>query len=157
VGGGRIVGEACHFVDYLQTLAGAEIVSVQAASIGHHASGITDDQASLTLGFADGSLGSILYSAAGDRGLAKERCEVFCSGAALVMDDFMESTIYCRGRKDVFKTRKVDKGFQKQMSAFLAAIRGEAALPMTFDDIERVTRTCFLALDSMRSGLRLDV
>jgi len=157
VGGGRIVGEACHFVDYLQVLAGSEIVAVQAASIGHHASGITDDQASLTLSFADGSLGSILYSAAGDRGLAKERCEAFGSGTVVVMDDFLQSEIYRRGRKEVFKTRKVDKGFQPQMSAFLAAIRGEAALPMTFEEVERVTRTCFLAVDAMRSGQRLSV
>ena len=154
VGGGRIVGEGCHFVDYLQELTGSEVTAVQAASIGHHASGITEDQASLTLSFADGSLGSILYSAAGDRGLAKERCEVFGSGAALVMDDFMQTEIYRRGRKEVFKTRKRDKGFQQQMSTFLAAVRGEKQSPMTFEQIDRVTRSCFLALESMRSGAR---
>jgi predicted dehydrogenase len=155
VGGGRIIGEACHFVDYLQELAGSEITAVQATSIGHHSSGITDDQASLMLSFADGSIGSIVYAAAGDRGLAKERCEVFGAGVALVMDDFLQTDIYRRGRKEVFKTRKRDKGFQQQMTAFLDAVKGEASLAMTFDDIDRVTRTCFLALESMRSGERL--
>ena len=117
--------------------------------------GITEDQASLLLSFADGSIGTIVYAAAGDRALAKERCEVFGADVALVMDDFLQTEIYRRGRKEVFKTRKRDKGFSQQMTAFLDALGGKAPLPMTFDQIDRVTRTCFMALESMRSGERL--
>ena len=82
VGGGRIVGEGCHFIDLLRHLAGAPIVSAQAVCVGE-APGIAvrDDKASMTLQFADGSVGTILYLANGHRSFPKERLEVFCGGA----------------------------------------------------------------------------
>ena len=151
VGGGRIIGEACHFIDYLQCLAGAAITSVQAQAIGQHSSQITEDQAIVTLTFEDGSLGTVIYAAGGEAGLSKERCEVLGAGTALIMDDFSQSEIYAGGRREVFKTRRRDKGFAQEMTAFIDAVTGKGAAPMSFEEIDRVTRATFYAVDSMKS------
>ncbi len=89
VGGGRIIGEACHFIDLMRFLAGSEIVSVQARRMGDTKSvAITEDKASITLGFADGSFGTIFYLANGAASFPKERVEVFTAGRVLQLDNF---------------------------------------------------------------------
>lgn len=152
VGGGRILGEACHFVDYLQELCGAHVSSVWARCVGGHSSGIIHDQAVISLDFADGSIGSIVYAAGGNTRLAKERCEIFGDGKSLVMDDFKRTELYDRSKKTTFKTGKRDKGFQVEMAAFCAAVTGKQPSSMPFQDIHAVTRTCFLAVESLRTG-----
>ncbi len=157
VGGGRIIGEACHFVDYLQELAEAPVTSVFAQCVGRHSSGIMSDQTVISLRFADGSIGTIIYTAGGDTALAKERCEVFGNGISLVMDDFMRTEIYAGGRKTSFKTRTRDKGFPKQMIAFCDSLFGANGTVMPFEGIYIVTRACLLAVKSLQTGLRYDV
>ena len=152
VGGGRIIGEGCHFVDYLQALCGGRVVSVHASAIGEHGSGIVQDQAILSLNFSDGSVGTILYAAGGDTALAKERCEVFGDGKSIVMDDFARSEFYAGGRRTVFKTGWRDKGFAAQMPAFCASLLDSEAPGMDFDGILAVTRTCLAAVESMADG-----
>ncbi|PZN87107.1 MAG: dehydrogenase, partial [Candidatus Methylumidiphilus alinenensis] len=89
VGGGRIVGEACHFIDLLRYLAGSPIVDAQVVSLGN-AKGLTGlgDTVTLTLRFADGSMGTVHYLANGHKSFPKERLEVFCSGRILQLDNF---------------------------------------------------------------------
>jgi predicted dehydrogenase len=152
VGGGRIIGEGCHFVDYLQALSGGSITSVHASAIGEHGSGIVGDQAILSLRFSDGSVGTVIYAAGGDTALAKERCEVFGDGKSIVMDDFARSEFYGGGRRTVFKTSGRDKGFGTQMKAFCASLTNPEAEGMAFDDILSVTRTCLAAVESMADG-----
>jgi predicted dehydrogenase len=152
VGGGRIVGEGCHFVDYLQALCGGRVVSVHASAIGGHASGIVQDQAILSLKFSDGSVGTVVYAAGGDTTLAKERCEVFGDGRSIVMDDFARSEFYARGRRTVFKTGRRDKGFAPQMAAFCRSLLDADAPGMDFAGIESVTRACLRAVESMADG-----
>ena len=152
VGGGRIIGEGCHFVDYLQALCGGHVVSVQASAIGRHGSGIVQDQAILSLTFSEGSVGTILYAAGGDTALPKERCEVFGDGKSIVMDDFARSELYARGRCTVFKTGRRDKGFTPQMAAFCRSLLDSEAPGMDFDGILSVTRTCLRAVESMTDG-----
>ncbi len=157
IGGARIVGEACNFVDYLQAVCGARVTSVHARCTGAAATGPSQDEAVLSLGFADGSIGSILYAAGGDRRLAKERFEAMGDGAAVVMDDFARSEFYRSGRRSVFKTRKRDKGFAAQMAQFCASVRDGAAPGMAFGDIASVTRACLRAVDSMKTGVVYDL
>ena len=152
VGGGRIVGEGCHFVDYLQALSGGYVVSVHASAIAEHGSGIVEDQAILSLKFSDGSVGTVIYAAGGDTALAKERCEVFGDGKSIVMDDFARSEFYAGGRRTVFKTGSRDKGFAAQMQAFCASLRDGGAAGMDFDGIQAVTRACLAAVESMVDG-----
>ncbi len=88
-GGGRIIGEACHFIDLLRFLAGHSIAAVHAVRIGSNTtSAIRDDKATITLEFADGSFGSVHYLANGHRSLPKERLEVFCGGRVLQLNNF---------------------------------------------------------------------
>ncbi len=152
VGGGRIIGEGCHFVDYLQELCGGRVASVQASAIAPQGGGIVQDQSILSLTFSEGSVGTILYAAGGDTALAKERCEVFGDGKSIVMDDFARSEFYARGRCTVFKTSRRDKGFAPQMAAFCRSLLESDAPGMDFDGILAVTRTCLRAIGSMADG-----
>jgi predicted dehydrogenase len=135
VGGGRLIGEVCHFVDYMQALCGARPNSVSARRIGHHSSGVT-----------------ILYTAEGDRSLEKEYFEAHADGMSLTMRDFMETRCYAGGRSKDFKTAKRDKGFAEELNRFVQAV--EKGLPpvMPFEEIEAVTRACLLAAQSLQSG-----
>ncbi|MBA5875062.1 MAG: zinc-binding dehydrogenase, partial [Nitrospira sp. CR1.2] len=110
VGGGRIVGEVCHFVDYMQALCDALPTSVFAGRVGRHSSGITDDQCSITLTFSDGSIGTIVYTAEGNAALPKERFEAHADGKSLVIDDFIDTSLYEGSHHRNFKTPKRDKG-----------------------------------------------
>ena len=157
IGGGRILGEVCHFVDYMQALSGALPTSVFARRVGRHSSGITEDQCSLTLTFGDGSMGTILYAAEGNSGLPKERFEAHADGRSLVMDDFMETSFYEGTRHRTFKTAKRDKGFTDEMAAFVQAVEQGGPPVIPFDQIEAVTRTCLLAVRSLQSGTAYSV
>ena len=152
VGGGRLIGEVCHFVDYMQSLCAAPPISVYAVRIGRHSSGITDDQCSLSLTFGDGSIGTIVYTAEGHAGLPKERFEAHADGKSLTMDDFLETKMYDGRQNPTFKTAKREKGFPEEMTQFVRAV--EQGLPpvIAFDHIEAVTRTCLLAVQSLRTG-----
>jgi predicted dehydrogenase len=156
-GGGRIIGEACHFVDTMQSLCGAAPVSVHGRRIGRHDSGIVDDQSLFSFAFADGSIGTVVYAAGGDPALAKERFEVFGDGKSLVMDDFTVTEFYADGRKTAFKSGRQDKGFRAEMTRWAqSVVRGEAPV-MSFGQIQAVTRACILAVRSLRTGQVYDV
>lgn len=151
IGGGRIIGEACHFVDYLAFLCGASPVSVHARGA-RGQGGMIDDQAVLSLDFADGSVGTVIYAASGDTALAKERIEVFGNGRSLVTDDFMATHGYAGGRRTTLASGTRDKGFDQEVLRFVTAVsRGEAA-PIPFAELSAVTRTCLLAVESLRTG-----
>ncbi len=152
VGGGRLIGEVCHFVDYMQALCAAPPTSVFACRVGRHRSGITEDQCSISLTFGDGSIGTIVYTAEGNAGLPKERFEAHADGKSLTMDDFMETRTYQNGKSTLFKTAKRDKGFAEEMAQFVRSI--EEGLPpvIPFEQIEAVTRACLLAVQSLQSG-----
>ena len=156
-GGGRIVGEVCHFVDYMVAICGASPKNVYARRIARHHSGMTDDQSILSLGFSDGSVGTVIYASGGDTTLAKERFEAFGDEKSLVMDDFMLSEFYSRGKRVKFATRNRDKGFNGEMIAFAEAVRGQTEAAIPFEQIEAVTRACLGAVDSLSSGLASDL
>lgn len=157
VGGGRIVGEACHFIDAMQALCGAPPISVHARRISRHSSGIMDDQSILTMTFGDGSIGTVVYSAGGDTALPKERFEAFGEGKALILDDFVLSEFYAGGKKTVFKSGKRDKGFQAEMVRFVQAIVQGEVPPMPFHEIRAVTQASLLAVRSFRTGQIYDI
>ncbi len=124
VGGGRIIGEACHFIDLMRFLAGSPIVSVQARRMGDTPGvAITEDKASITLGFADGSFGTILYLANGAASFPKERVEVFAAGRVLQLDNFRKLSAYGWPKFKKIALWKQDKGQQNCAAAFLAGIQ----------------------------------
>ena len=157
VGGGRIIGEGCHFVDYMQAVCGAPPVSVHATRVAHDASGITDDQCVMSLAFKDGSIGSLIYTAGGDTTLPKEWFEAHGDGKSLTMTDFVTSEFYAQGRKTQFTSGKRDKGFAQELTQFVEAIEQGRPPSMRFEEIYAVTRTCLLAVESLRTGALYDV
>ncbi len=115
-GGGRIVGEVCHFIDLMQFLTGAPPVFVFAEAISAKSSKIVDDDSVfITLRFADGSNGCIAYLSEGDKALAKERVEIFGAGRVFVLDDFRRATLYKDGREEQVTLKAQDKGQQAQV------------------------------------------
>lgn len=131
VGGGRIIGEACHFIDLMRFLAGSPVVSVQARRMGD-APGIdvAADKASITLGFADGSFGTIMYLANGAASFPKERVEVFAAGRVLQLDNFRKLKAYGWPGFTKMNLWKQDKGQGACAEAFLEAVHtGKAAIP----------------------------
>jgi predicted dehydrogenase/threonine dehydrogenase-like Zn-dependent dehydrogenase len=140
VGGGRIIGEACHFIDLMRFLAGSPIVSAQARRMGEAPGmAITEDKASITLGFEDGSFGTILYLANGFASFPKERVEVFAAGRVLQLDNFRKLKGYGWPGFSKMNLWKQDKGQNPCAAAFLQAVQaGTPAIPL--DEIFEVAR-----------------
>jgi predicted dehydrogenase len=150
VGGGRIIGEACHFIDLMRFLAGSPIVSIQARRMGD-APGmvITEDKASITLGFEDGSFGTILYLANGAASFPKERVEVFAAGRVLQLDNFRKLKGYGWPGFSKINLWKQDKGQNACAAAFLLAIeKGAPAIPV--DEIFEVARVSIEVAEQLR-------
>lgn len=142
VGGGRIIGEACHFIDLMRFLTGSPIVSIQARRMGN-APGltVTEDKASITLGFEDGSFGTILYLANGSASFPKERIEVFTAGRILQLDNFRKLKGYGWPGFSKLNLWRQDKGQNACAKAFLQAIeQGTPAIaPDEIFEVARVT------------------
>jgi predicted dehydrogenase/threonine dehydrogenase-like Zn-dependent dehydrogenase len=152
-GGGRIIGEVCHFVDFLIFLTGSLPEQVDAAALPNQGR-YRDDNVAVTLKFANGSVGVITYAAGGDKSFPKERVEVFGGGATAVLDNFRRLELIREGRRQISKSRlRQDKGFQGEWEAFLEAIiQPKSILPITFDEIFASTLTTFLIIDSLKCG-----
>jgi predicted dehydrogenase len=128
VGGGRIVGEGCHFVDLLRHLAGSPIVAHSAVALGHHpALLVTADKSVLTLQFADGSVGAIHYLANGHKGFPKERLEVFSGGRVLQLDNFRKLKGWGWKGFSSMDLWQQDKGQRACVQAFIDSIRNGGA------------------------------
>jgi predicted dehydrogenase len=142
VGGGRIIGEACHFIDLMRFLTGSPIVSVQARRMGD-APGVlvAEDKASITLGFEDGSFGTIMYLANGSASFPKERIEVFAAGRVLQLDNFRKLTGYGWPGFSKMNLWKQDKGQKSCCADFLKAVNsGSPAIPAgEIFEVARVT------------------
>ena len=151
VGGGRIVGEACHFIDLLRHLADAPIVGYRAVSLGRNKSfSVTDDKAIITLEFADGSIGVVNYLANGHRTLVKERLEIFVGGRVLQLDNFLRLKIYGPSKVRPKKLWRQDKGQANCAKAFIDAVRGRTVAPINLEEIMEVSRVSIEIADSLR-------
>jgi predicted dehydrogenase len=151
IGGGRIVGEVCHFVDWCEYVIGSTPLKVSAECIATDDARLTpQDSVVITIRYADGSLATIQYVSLGPTDLAKERVEIFADGAAAVMDDFV-TTAFHGCRHAPVKTKQ-EKGFWGEIQAFLEAVRRGGVAPISFESIVRTTRVTFAILESLRTG-----
>jgi predicted dehydrogenase/threonine dehydrogenase-like Zn-dependent dehydrogenase len=152
LGGGRLLGEGCHFIDFLSFLTGAPIVEVQTQDV----TGLqqhSGDNFIISLKFANGSHGTISYLSNGDRSYSKERIEVFSAGCTAVLDDFRRLDLVRRGRKQTFRSRfHQDKGHRAELAAFLSAVRDGGPVLVSFDNIVNATLTTLCAADSRACG-----
>jgi predicted dehydrogenase/threonine dehydrogenase-like Zn-dependent dehydrogenase len=157
IGGGRIIGEACHAIDFVTWLTAALPTRVFAESIGGpHAPTITDDQCFITLRHADGSVSNIAYLAGGDKSCPKERVEVFGGGLTAILDDFSQLTVYKNGKRAVTRRRQ-DKGHSAEIDAFARAIASGGSAPISWSEIRTTTLASLLAVESLRAGAPLTV
>jgi predicted dehydrogenase/threonine dehydrogenase-like Zn-dependent dehydrogenase len=152
VGGGRIIGEACHFIDLMRYLAGSEIVSVQARRMGDAPGvAITEDKAAITLGFADGSFGTVHYLANGAASFPKERVEVFAAGRVLQLDNFRKLKGFGWPGFKTMNLWKQDKGQGACAAAFLGAIESGQACPIAPEEIFEVARVSIEVAEQLRA------
>ena len=150
MGGGRIIGEACHFIDLMRFLAGSPIISIQARRMGD-APGmeVAEDKASITLGFEDGSFGTIMYLANGAASFPKERVEVFAAGRVLQLDNFRKLRGYGWPGFGKHNLWKQDKGQNACAAAFLHGLQqGVPAIPS--GEIFEVARVTIEAAQQLR-------
>jgi len=147
VGGGRIVGEVCHFVDMLSFLAGAPPVRVQAVAAGSHG----DPQLSATLTFGDGSIGTIVYGGEGDPSFPKERLEAMGSGRIAALDDFRSLEMSANGKRSHARSLG-DKGHREEAEAFVEAVSGGTASPIALDSLCATSLATLAIEEAMRSG-----
>lgn len=142
VGGGRIVGEACHFIDFARFLVGSPIIDAQVRTIGRHpAIAVRDDKATITLAFADGSMATVHYLANGGRRFPKERVEVFCNDGVLVLDNFIRLIGYDWPRFRRQRLWRQDKGQAGCAAAFIEAVASGGACPIPLEEMFEVSRT----------------
>jgi len=146
IGGGRLVGEGCHFIDLLRFLAGFPIVHHEVLAMDSP----TRDSATLTLRFADGSLGTIVYLANGSKAFPKERLEVFAAGRVLQLDNFRRLTGYGWPGFRSMNLWRQDKGQHACAQAFVTAIEQGGPSPIPVDEILEVSRVSICVEESLR-------
>ena len=152
IGGGRIIGEACHFIDLITFLVGTSPISVTAHALPDGGK-YREDNVSMTFTFPDGSIGVVDYLANGDKSHPKERLEVFCGGQIAILDDFVSLTTVIDGKKKE-ERRAQDKGWKAEMEAFAQAIRAGGPPPIPYEQLLGVTKSTFASVESLRENSR---
>ncbi len=141
VGGGRIIGEGCHFIDLMRHLIGHKITNFQATMMGNIPGvEVREDKASITLSFEDGSFGTIHYLANGGSAFPKERIEVFCDNAVLQMDNYRVLTGYGWSGFKKMKLFKQDKGQTTCAKVFIESITNGEECPIPYNEVMESSR-----------------
>jgi polar amino acid transport system substrate-binding protein len=155
-GGGRIIGEICHFIDLMQFFTDAEPVKVFAECIDASNDKIkNDDNLSITVKFSDGSVGNLVYTANGDKALPKERFEIFCGNTVFIIDDFRNGMLYRNNKEKHFKTS--GKGHKQEVEAFFQALSSGTGSPIPFRSLCLTTLVTFKIVESIATGLPQDI
>jgi predicted dehydrogenase len=156
-GGGRIIGEVCHFLDALAFVTGAAIVEIHAT--GHRATATTlqaRDNVVVTTTHGDGSVGSIVYVARSAPGFGKERLELFGAEGIAVLDDYRSLELHGRSGRRRIREHRQEKGHSEEVTAFVAAIT--SGVPsFTLGELANVTAASFAVVDSMRRNTAVAV
>jgi predicted dehydrogenase/threonine dehydrogenase-like Zn-dependent dehydrogenase len=153
-GGGRIIGEVCHFVDLMQFITSSHPVKVSAEALSSASSGPPDDDSVvITVKFQDGSVGTITYLANGDSSVPKERLEISSTARTAVIDNFQRLSLYQNGKKREFKLSSIDKGHRSEVREFLAAIQEGKSSPIPLASLVATTWTTFKIVESLQVGV----
>jgi len=150
IGGGRIIGEACHFIDFITFLVGEPAISVSARALPDNGK-YREDNVSMMFTFPDGSVGVVDYLANGDKSFPKERIEVFCGGQVSVLDDFVSLRTIHDGKKTGEKSAQ-DKGWVDEWRAFANSIRDGGHPPIPYEQLIGVSKSTFAAVESIRTN-----
>ncbi len=158
IGGGLILGEGVHFIDFIQYLVGALPVRVFAQSVHTTTGDILDaDNVTINLQYADGSMGVVSYLSGGDKSFGRERIEVFGDNTIAVLEDWRSLVFSKDGKRRKSQHLKQDKGFQQEVATFIQAIIQDEALPMSFAEVVAGMRAALGALESLRTGQPINI
>jgi predicted dehydrogenase len=149
-GGGRIIGEGCHFIDLLSHLAGNPVTTVSAMMVGGNGP-IREDKMSILLSFADGSVGTVHYFANGSKNYPKETLEIFGDGRVIRMENFRITKGYGFKGFRSFRTWRQDKGHRAEIAAFVDRVASGGVPLIPIDQLANVTRASFAAVESAKS------
>ncbi len=155
-GGGRIIGEACHFIDLLSFIAGCPIVSVASTQMGQGVA-VNEDKMAIVLSFEDGSVGTVNYFGNGSKSYPKEVLEIFSEGRILRLNNFRKLEGYDFKGFKKFKTRRMDKGHMAQFKAFVDRVNEGGEPLITMDELVNVTLAGFAAMISASEGRIVDL
>ena len=150
LGGGRILGEVCHFVDLMIYMNGSLPTRVHAAAMDDPSH--LDDTVNLSLTFENGSIGTINYFANGAKSLRKEYFEAYRNGVTGILQDYKELIIHGPGKPSKKKLVNQDKGQKNMMAAFVQAVQQGEACPIPFSETYACTLTTLMTLESLRTG-----
>jgi predicted dehydrogenase len=157
-GGGRIIGEVCHFVDLIQYWTNSLVRQVYAQRISGDSHDIVNtDNVSITLKLQDGSVGQILYTAGGDKVFSRERYELFSENSVCVIDDFKEASFIRNGVKKKDKSLNQDMGYNGELTSFFNTIKHGGPLPVTFENYVNSTLATFKAIESVEKGHPVEI
>ncbi|MBS1671496.1 MAG: bi-domain-containing oxidoreductase [Bacteroidetes bacterium] len=152
IGGGRILGEICHFIDLMQYFTNATPIKVYAECINSKSSEVkNDDNIAIVISFSDGSIGNLIYVANGDKSLPKERVEIFAGGMVGIINDFKDGQIFKGNKSSSIKLP--GKGHKQEVDAFINAIKQGLESPITFQSIYATTLTTIKVHDALHTGL----
>ena len=154
IGGGRIIGEACHFIDLAMFLAGAKIVAVNAEAMIN--SNNLNNTVNINLTFENGSIASLSYFSNGSKKLPKEQIEVFCRGLVIKVDDYNSMRIYSNKIKKL-KYKKQDKGHEEELKQFINSIKNGVPAPISFEECYHSTLATFKVLKSIKTGRAIKI
>ncbi|KPJ72625.1 hypothetical protein AMJ52_05735 [candidate division TA06 bacterium DG_78] len=143
-GGGRVVGEVCHFIDFIRYFAQAQLISIYAECLVGNSDSII-----VTLKYGDGSVGSLSYFSTGDKDFEKERIEIFGDEKVCIINDFKEILLSSGGRQ-IRKRIGQDKGYKIEINAFFSAIKNDSTPVIPFSTIVETTRATFAINESLK-------
>lgn len=152
VGGGRIIGEGCHFIDLAMFLAGSRITAVSAEAM--EDANRLNNSVVINLSFANGSVASVNYFSNGSKSLSKEQIEVFCGGTVARIDDFKTLTIYGKSTKEI-KFKGQDKGHETEVKEFLASVAKGTASPISFEDCYHSSLATLKVMQSIKESRKI--
>jgi polar amino acid transport system substrate-binding protein len=152
-GGGRIIGECCHFVDVLQYISGEAPRRIYAESLSSRDMLVNnDDTVNIVIKFSGGSIATINYFSCGDPSYPKERLEVLGENAMAVLEDYNRLELIRGGKKKVYKNSRQDKGHDDEFRAFFDSVAGKTPPPISFQDMKNATLATIGAVKSFKTG-----
>jgi predicted dehydrogenase/threonine dehydrogenase-like Zn-dependent dehydrogenase len=152
-GGGRILGEVCHFLDYVAFVAQSPLTRVFASGVRDRSGALrADDNLAVQVECADGSIGTVLYVASGDAAMPKERVEVLGRGKSAVLDNYQSLTTWAGNKKKEHKALSVDKGHKDEIALWIGALAKNAPPPIAWAELENASWATLATIESLATG-----
>ncbi|MFA4884179.1 MAG: bi-domain-containing oxidoreductase [Candidatus Margulisiibacteriota bacterium] len=157
-GGGRVIGEVCHFIDSIQYATSSVPVRVFAETISSDNGQVTnEDNIAITLKMKNGSVATLLYTSVGHKGIPRERIEVFGNNQSYVIDNFTELTFIRDGKREHKRKFNIDRGYQNEFDLFFNAIKQGRPVPVDYSEYLYTTLATFAVMESLQTGKPQDI